>query len=183
METVLYELKFVFQFNMLYLLVPFFIFAYLFWGFGGIYNNKRHPAENIGGIINRKKVYYSGQNYEHIGTKIISIIFLLMFIVYSYGYFSTYYMLLDSYKSGKGLKEVSGVVENFHPMPEGAHDTEHFTINGVRFDFSVPSPTDIAYNLTKINGGVIKGDGQKLVIKYVQNGEDETVLYIAEINQ
>lgn len=182
METVLYELKFTFQLNMLYLLIPFFILAYLFWGFGGIYNKRRHPEKNIGGIINRKKVYYFGRNYERFGTKILSIIILILFVICTYAYFDNYLRLLNIYKTGNGLKEVRGVVENFHPMPEGRHDTEHFTINGIEFHFA-PSALDITYNLTKIDGGVIKGDGQKLVIKYVENGEDKEVLYIAEISQ
>lgn len=183
METVLFEIKFNFHFSMLYLLIPFIIFVRIFLGIGGMNSNRRSPEKNFSGIISRKKTYYSGQNYERFGTKILSIIFLLMFVIYTYGYFDSYFRLLDTYKTGNGLKEVRGVVENFHPMPEGRHDTEHFTINGVGFSFSGISLVDFVYNRTKIDGGVIKGNGQKLVIKYVENEEGKDVVYIAEISQ
>jgi hypothetical protein len=30
---------------------------------------------------------------------------------------------------------VEGTVEQFHPMPFTGHDTDHFVVNGVRFDY------------------------------------------------
>ncbi len=50
---------------------------------------------------------------------------------------------------------VEGPVENFHPMPYGGHDSERFTVKGVRFAYSdyVVSP---GFNQTSSHGGPIR---------------------------
>lgn len=60
---------------------------------------------------------------------------------------------------------VEGVVEQFHPMPFTGHDTEHFVVNGVRFDYSDYEVTS-AFNQTSSHGGPIRA-GLLVRIHYV----------------
>lgn len=81
---------------------------------------------------------------------------------------------------------VEGYVEYFHPMPYEGHDTEHFKINDVYFEYSDYFVMN-GYNVTASHGGVITHNGQYLKIKYIiteYDGEDKNViLYIAEISK
>lgn len=79
---------------------------------------------------------------------------------------------------------VEGYVEKFHPMPYEGHDTEHFEINGVHFEYSDYSITN-GYHKSAPHGGVITQNGQHLKIKYVidefEESNENVILYIAEI--
>lgn len=79
---------------------------------------------------------------------------------------------------------IEGYVENFHPMPYEGHDTEHFEINGVFFEYSDYTVTN-GYHKAASHGGVVTRNGQHLKIKYVveklEQGEENVILYIAEI--
>lgn len=81
---------------------------------------------------------------------------------------------------------VEGYVENFYSMPYEGHDTEHFEINGVYFEYSDYIMTN-GYNVTASHGGVVAHNGQYLKIKYIIDEYDEedgnTILYIAEIEK
>ncbi len=81
---------------------------------------------------------------------------------------------------------VEGYVEDFHPMPYEGHDTEHFEINGVYFEYSDYFVMN-GYNVTASHGGVITHNGQYLRIKYIiteYDGEEKNViLYIAETSK
>ena len=82
---------------------------------------------------------------------------------------------------------VEGYVENFHPMPYEGHDTEHFEIDGIYFeytDFEIMN----GYNTTSSHGGVVTQNGQYLKIKYIVSEYDigesrNIILYIAEIEK
>lgn len=97
---------------------------------------------------------------------------------------------IDHFEYKNALKNddvyvVEGYVENFHEMPYEGHDTEHFEINGVRFEYTDYVITN-GYHKTASYGGVITKNGQHLKIKYVvEEYEEETInviLYIAEIS-
>jgi hypothetical protein len=55
-------------------------------------------------------------------------------------------------------KTVEGIVKDFHPMPATGHDMEHFTVNGIYFEYSDNSLGDPGYKTSEINGGVVKKD-------------------------
>lgn len=84
------------------------------------------------------------------------------------------------------IQVVEGYVENYHPMPYEGHDTEHFEINGVYFEYSDYSMVN-GYNVTASHGGVITHNGQRLKIKYVSKEYDgvsqNIILYIAQIEE
>ena len=83
-------------------------------------------------------------------------------------------------ENGQAL-EVEGYVENYHPMPREGHDTERFDISGVHFEYSNFILSQ-GYNLPASYGGVIHGNGQHLLIRYVSgSGGSNTILYIAEL--
>ena len=79
---------------------------------------------------------------------------------------------------------VEGYVENFHPMPYEGHDTEHFEISGVHFEYSDYVITN-GYHKSASHGGVVTRNGQHLKVKYVveefEEGNANIILYIAEI--
>ena len=81
---------------------------------------------------------------------------------------------------------VEGYVENYHPMPYEGHDTEHFEIEGVYFEYSDYTVMN-GYNISASHGGVVTHNGQYLKIKYVTeeyDGEDNNIiLYISEIGE
>lgn len=86
------------------------------------------------------------------------------------------------------LLVVEGYVEKYHPMPADGHDTEHFEINGVFFEYSDYAMTNGYHNAASL-GGVVNRNGQYLKIKYMVYEYDEeydgisenVILYIAEI--
>ena len=79
---------------------------------------------------------------------------------------------------------VEGYVENFYPMPYDGHDTEHFEINGVYFEYSDYIVMN-GYHKSASHGGVITRNGQHLKVKYVveefEEENENIILYIAEI--
>ncbi|MBQ4348295.1 MAG: hypothetical protein IJC79_01595 [Clostridia bacterium] len=81
---------------------------------------------------------------------------------------------------------VEGYVEKYHPMPYEGHDTEHFEIDGVYFEYSDYIIMN-GYNISASHGGVITRNGQHLKIKYVTNefGDliENIILYIAETGE
>lgn len=81
---------------------------------------------------------------------------------------------------------VEGYVENYYAMPYEGHDTEHFEIEGVYFEYSDYTVMN-GYNISASHGGVVTHNGQYLKIKYVTeeyDGEDNNIiLYISEIGE
>lgn len=60
---------------------------------------------------------------------------------------------------------VEGTVDDFHPMPAAGHDTERFTVKGVRFEYSDFMVT-AGFNNTSSHGGPMRG-GLPVRIHYV----------------
>lgn len=82
---------------------------------------------------------------------------------------------------------VEGYVENFHPMPAGGHDVEHFEINGVYFEYSDLTLSN-AYHKSLPYGGVITHNGQYLRIKYITYTDvggvmQNHIVYISEVDK
>lgn len=99
---------------------------------------------------------------------------------------TNYLLEYKEYKScleNNQVQTVEGVVENFHPQPREGHNSEHFTVNGRYFEYSNFNMQNGYCNIMKENG-VIKGNGQKVIIKYIEDSEDSLncnpILYIAE---
>ena len=61
---------------------------------------------------------------------------------------------------------VEGQVENFVPMPKEGKGRESFDLGGVHFEYS-DNCLITGYHNAKVNGGVIRRDGQRLRIGYV----------------
>ena len=61
---------------------------------------------------------------------------------------------------------VEGQVENFVPMPKGGKGSESFDLGGVYFEYS-DNRLITGYHNAKVNGGVIRRNGQRLRIGYV----------------
>ena len=65
-------------------------------------------------------------------------------------------------------KIVEGLVENFHPMPMSGHDTERFTVGGIKFEYSDFDLSKGGFNNTSSHGGPIR-EGLPVRIAY-KNG-------------
>ena len=108
---------------------------------------------------------------DYIFSLVVSVIFLSAGTYAGIAYFSTnvaYIEIYEKYKSGE-YEIVEGTVENFHPMPEGGHDTEHFEVDGVYFEYMARNAKHY-YSQCKKDGGFITGNGQKVKIWYVSYG-------------
>ena len=82
---------------------------------------------------------------------------------------------------------IEGYVENFHPMPDQGHGTEHFELDGIRFEYSDATVMQ-GYHTSRPKGGVITGDGQHLRIGYIVMNSatgnkmlNNVIVYIAEL--
>ena len=72
---------------------------------------------------------------------------------------------VGAYRRGD-YRVVEGTVEDFHPMPKEGGARESFRIGDVTFAYS-DFTVQFGYNKSRIRGGVITGDGQRLRIGYV----------------
>ncbi|MGM9680122.1 MAG: hypothetical protein ACI3XR_01305 [Eubacteriales bacterium] len=62
--------------------------------------------------------------------------------------------LYDRYVNGE-CDYVEGFIEDFHPMPEDLHDTEHFTVNGVKFSYGADN-SEYFYSTCRKDGGILR---------------------------
>ena len=93
--------------------------------------------------------------------------------------FSGVSVLAQHFAAQRALREgraavVEGVVEHFHPMPYTGHDTERFTVRGVRFaysDYLVVS----GFNRTSSHGGPIR-EGLPVRIHWCGSPAHATIL-------
>lgn len=85
------------------------------------------------------------------------------------------YFKTKSVYDNKQYQTTEGVVENYHPMPAGGHDSERFTVEGVEFEFSDFDVSDYGYNNAASHGGAIK-EGLKVRIGYFNNGSKNVIL-------
>jgi hypothetical protein len=66
------------------------------------------------------------------------------------------YMQCKEWLKTGNYKVVEGIVKNFHPMPWTGHDSERFSVNGVRFEYSDFDLSKGGFNNTSSHGGPIK---------------------------
>lgn len=78
------------------------------------------------------------------------------------------------------VSEVTGYVENYHPMPVTGHDMESFEIDGVSFSYS-NFVLQTGYHCAASWGGVVTHDGQHLKIQYIDAEGEKIIVYIAEL--
>ena len=109
---------------------------------------------------------------------LVALTFSLMEFMSNYGMYRT---VSVPYKSGS-YSTVEGYVKNFDPMPVQGHKQESFTINGVKFSYTDFS-TIQGYHNARSKGGVIRGNGQHLKIKYITYKNKNYIMYIEEIKQ
>lgn len=157
---ILYKLSFNFT-NFLRCLIPLAVAVILF-----ICYFKKLQQKNKGAII---------------FVSIFCSIFLLISLLMSIGFISDY-SKKKKYLNSNDCPTVSGVVENYHPMPYDGHDREHFEIDGVYFEYSDFEITN-GYHNAASRGGVITQNGQKLLIKYYYDVKYDRniILYIEEV--
>lgn len=126
------------------------------------------------------------RNIKEISPKIFKIIMrsvgifcIIIFIVF-FGAYITEYNEYKTMLESDCVSVIEGYVENYNPLPADGKGTENFEINGVYFAYNDAFATN-GYNTTASNGGVITGNGQHLIIKYVTNEVGENIiLYICE---
>ncbi|MBD1575662.1 hypothetical protein HC723_04240 [Vibrio sp. S11_S32] len=76
------------------------------------------------------------------------------------------YQLRSDYAEGN-YEIVEGIVENFEPMPYEGHQSESFTVNGIKFKYSDFRVTS-GFNNTKSHGGPIR-ENLPVRISYIGN--------------
>lgn len=174
MGNVLYE----FHFNWLECLG---LFIPLVIGLGFFFIFKWYPAQNPG--IDKKgwKGYVGYVVCKWIGwiVGVFAIcLFILLITVHIIDYKEKKYIL----ENNQALV-VEGYVEEYHPMPFEGHDTEHFKIDDVYFEYSNFEYLN-GYNRPASYGGVVKENGKYLKIKYiVDDVGSNIILYIEEFDK
>ena len=68
---------------------------------------------------------------------------------------------------------VEGDVQEFQPMPADGNGSEHFVVDGLRFQYS-DSTSSAGFNQTSVNGGPIR-DGLRVRIRFVKLGSGPTI--------
>jgi len=108
-------------------------------------------------------------------------VFCILIAVYS-----TIFCIVDYTEKKNALANnqvyvVEGYVENFDTPPFGKHGSERFDINGVSFEYPHDEKRN-GYDTVAYYGGVITGNGQHLLIKYVTESDGtNTILCIQKI--
>lgn len=172
MNTVLYELHFNWL-GSLVLLIP------LFVGLGFFFCFKWYPAQNPG--INQKGAegYPSYVLFKWVGW-IVGVFAIFLFVCLSIAYYNNYLTTKKMLDNNEALI-VEGYVDQYHAMPMEGHDTEHFEINGVYFEYTNFEISN-GYNVPACYGGVVKENGQHLKIKYiVDDAGNNLILYIEDL--
>ena len=119
---------------------------------------------------------------RRLGGLVFQITALVMLVVFLFTMGSSVLMYAACrrlWKRGE-VSEVTGYVENYHPMPASGHDMESFEIDGVSFSYS-NFVLQTGYHCAASWGGVVTHDGQHLKIQYIQVEEEKIIVYIAEL--
>ena len=96
-----------------------------------------------------------------------------------YGQLSMRSAVVGAYTSGE-YEIVEGYVENFIPTPSVGNGYEMFDIGGIHFEYSDTNEIT-GYHNARVNGGVIRGNGQYLRIGYVYyESYGNIIVYIEE---
>lgn len=117
---------------------------------------------------------------------VLCIVFLGLLYVEQLGHYKMGNISTEVMKN-EAYSVVEGYVENCQWMIKG-REHESFSINGIDFKYSDDDEIE-GYHYTRVNDGVITGDGQYLKIWYYEPGEyDESlnkygnvILYIEEL--
>jgi hypothetical protein len=129
------------------------------------------------GDVNTKTTFgMSQKSFGMLFGAIFALLSLGMFCSSVLAVAEKYYSEKSFYDDGK-CKIVEGIVENYHPMPAGGHDTEHFDVKSVHFDFTDYSLGDMGYNTSASHGGVIKA-GLYVRLWYVASYDRNAILRI-----
>ena len=95
----------------------------------------------------------------------LGLVFSLCFGLLAFGgSFANYWQNQQVLQQGRA-KVVEGVVEDFSPQPRGDNGVESFTVNGVKFDYSVAEIT-AGFNNSSTHGGPIDRNGLQVRIHY-----------------
>lgn len=109
-----------------------------------VVNNLGHKNEKRGLLKNLFSQSDRSNSSIMIIIKYASLIFFVFFI---------FLQILKTYQTyiaiNNGLKFVEGYVTNFHAMLSSGRDTERFSVNNVKFDYSDFDLTDFGYNNAK----------------------------------
>ncbi len=125
-------------------------------------------------------VIHAFRNKKPIAEKVLSIIVLAAFSVTTvYTVISNNKAQTEMYKMLKNgeFSVVEGEIEAFSTPTVLGHETEHFNVNGVHFEYS----NEIDGMEPKVLGGCIKGDGQKVRISYITVDERNLILRVEEL--
>jgi hypothetical protein len=125
-----------------------------------------HDATSTFGIKKRKYGMVFGIIFASFGGLVTILLISIML--------GEYYNTKSVYDK-KQYQLIEGKVGNYHPMPEGGHDTERFTVNGVEFEFSDFDVSDYGYNNAASHGGAIR-QGLNVKIGYFNNGNKNVIL-------
>lgn len=111
--------------------------------------------------------------------QITALVMLVVFVFVMGSSILMYAACRRLWKSGE-VSEVTGYVENYHPMPASGHDMESFEIDGVSFSYS-NFVLQTGYHCAASWGGVVTHDGQHLKIQYIDAEGEKIIVYIAEL--
>lgn len=138
-------------------------------GIGIYFYHKKFVDSNATSTFGIKKRKY-GMAFGIIFASFGGLISVLLIPIMLGEYYNT-----KSVYDKKQYQLIEGNVQNYHPMPEGGHDTERFTVNGVEFEFSDFDVSDYGYNNAASHGGAIR-QGLKVQIGYFNNGNKNVIL-------
>jgi hypothetical protein len=177
METVLYEFYFDYgkaseSFFVLFLGVAFF-FADKLIG--------KRPASGYDSNNNLHYVVNAKEDTPKLFKIILRCVGVFCFVLFfiDLGGFIAEYNDYKTMLETDNVLVVEGYVEKFHPHDGIRKEQESFEIDGVRFEYSDADGTN-GYKVTAERGGVIRGNGQHLKIKYtVDDMGENVILYIA----
>lgn len=164
MEQVLYELH-INYIDGLFLLIPLALSVGFFIIGRQMKNKMAHQLwrRRLGGLL----------------FQIIALVMLVVFLFVMGSSILLYAACRRLWKSGE-VSEVTGYVENYHPMPASGHDMESFEIDGVSFSYS-NFVLQTGYHCAASWGGVITHNGQHLKIQYIPIENEKLIVYIAEV--
>lgn len=164
MEQVLYELH-INYIDGLFLLIPLALSIVFFLIGGQMKNNTEYQLwkRRLGGLV----------------FQITALLMLAVFLFVMGSSILLYAACRRLWKNGE-VSEVTGYVENYHPMPASGHDMESFEIDGVSFSYS-NFVLQTGYHCAASWGGVVTHDGQYLKIQYIEVESEKIIVYIAEL--
>lgn len=118
---------------------------------------------------NIKKIQYSG-----------GILIVVMILLLCIPTVKDYCYIAEKYFQGDYL-EVTGYVDKFSLLNSAKNQQEQFSIGDVSFSYGFAGKMNfVGYQKTKNNGGIIKGNGQYLKIRYVSYNDANIIVYVEQ---